>query len=103
MPPPRKPRAGACELAVRRDLAKLPKDLAESALAVSALAMAAGIDDRENSLTSRTMAQGRLQDAMAALRALAPPKQEAADGLDDIAAQRAKRLATSGSAASPDM
>jgi hypothetical protein len=75
--------------AVRRDLAKLPKALAESGLAAVALAMAAELDG-DSSTTSKSMCAGRLQDALRELRELAPPE-EVKDGVDEIADQRAKR------------
>lgn len=80
------------EAAVERDLKRLPQELAESALAASALAMAREIDCYENSATSKSMCQGRLQDALRELRELAPPTEEV-DQLDDLSARRAARLA----------
>lgn len=93
MPPARKPRDGACVAAVKRDLATLPDDLAKSSLAASALVMAQGLDNPGNSLTSKSMAQARLQDVMDRLRELAPPvaTRDGVDGLaDDLTARRAR-------------
>lgn len=78
--------------AVERDIAKLPDDLAESALAASAVAMALEIEHPYNSATSKSMCQARLVEALKELRALAPPAEEA-DAVNDIESQRAKRLA----------
>jgi hypothetical protein len=105
MPPPKRPPAdvdGPVVAAVRRDLATLPTDLATSSLAASALVMAQGLDDAGASLTSKTLAQARLQGAIDRLRELAPPKQEVADGVDDIAKFRERRLAAARSSARTD-
>lgn len=83
--------------AVERDIAKLPDDLAESALAASAVAMALEIEHPYNSATSKSMCQARLMDALRELRALAP-EEEAMDGIDQLAAKRAERLAAGGAA-----
>lgn len=80
------------EAAVERDLKRLPEELAESALAASALAMAREIDRSSNSATSKSMCQARLQDSLRELRELAPPAEEA-DQLDDLSARRKARLA----------
>ena len=85
---------GAVVAATRRDLALLPDDLAGSALAASALVMAEGLDG-PSSLTSKTMAQSRLQEAMDRLRELAPPE-EKKGRVHDIKSGRALRLASSG-------
>ena len=77
--------------AVERDLAQLPKDLAGSVYAASALALAAEMDTR-NSATSKSMCAKELRDTMDRLRQLAPAKKEK-DKLDDLSARRAKRLA----------
>lgn len=81
--------------ATERDLARIRKrdrDLADSALAASAVAMAREIENPFNSATSKSMCQARLADAMQTLRGLAPPE-EVADGIDEIADRRAKRRA----------
>lgn len=93
---PAAPTDGPVVLAVKRDLASMPDEIAQSSLAASALVMAEGLDGA-NSLTSKSMAQGRLQEAMDRLRELAPPAEEN-DELDDLAARRAKRLAAVGGA-----
>jgi hypothetical protein len=80
--------------ATERDLERIRKrdaDLADSALAASAVAMAYEIDHPYNSATSKSMCQARLADAMKALRDLAPPE-EAKDGIDQLAERRADRL-----------
>jgi len=93
--------------AVERDLDAVREaspDLADSALAATALALAAEIDEPKNSATSKSMCAARLNETMATLRELMPPKREA-DGIDDIAEQRKKRraVAAEGGAASADL
>jgi hypothetical protein len=83
--------------AVRSELNGFPDDLAQSALAATALAMAELVDDRSHSATSRSMCAGKLMDALEQLRALAPPKQER-DDVDDLKARRAERRARSAGA-----
>lgn len=81
--------------ATERDLERIRKrdpELADSALAASAVAMAYEIDHPYNSATSKSMCQARLAEAMKALRDLAPPE-EAKDGIDQLAERRADRLA----------
>lgn len=80
--------------AVELDLAAVRRsapEIAGSALAALALALADEIDGG-NSATSKSMCAGRLMDALTQLRALVPPERKA-DGIDDIAHQREKRLA----------
>lgn len=79
---------------LNRELAKLPPDLADSALAGSALVMAEALDNPKASFTAKSMCQNRMQEALDRLRELAPPE-EKRDDLDDIAARRALRLAGS--------
>jgi hypothetical protein len=79
------------------DLAKRAPDLATSALAASALALAREIDKPKNSATSKSMCAKALLDVLETLRDLAPPEEEA-DQLDDLSSRRAARLAA-GSAA----
>ena len=81
--------------AVRRDLALLAKRdpvLAKGALAASALALAAEIDDAGNSATSKSMCARALMDTMTRLRELAPVD-EASDRLDELSARRGRRKA----------
>jgi hypothetical protein len=76
------------------DLAELRKrapELADSALAATALVLAAGLDDRAP-LSSKALAAKTLTDTMTQLLALAPAKKEG-DGLDDLTARRERRLA----------
>ena len=80
--------------AVERDLAlirKLSPELADSALAASALAMAREIDTPHNSATSKSMCAKALLDALALIRDLSPPTEEG-DTLDELASRRALRL-----------
>jgi hypothetical protein len=76
--------------AVERDLQAMG-DLKNSGLAATALALAAEMDGN-NSATSKSNCAKALMEALAALRALAPPDRKA-DGIDDIAEQRRKRRA----------
>lgn len=89
---------GQVEAATERDLAKLPTDLGESALAASALALARELDGGGNSATSKSMCAKAHMEILDRLRELAPPA-EVKDGLDDLKARRAKRLARKAKAA----
>lgn len=77
--------------ATKRDLAELG-DLADSALAASALALARELDDDSNSATSKSMCARALKETLDRLRELAPPKREA-DGVDELKAERERRRA----------
>jgi len=82
--------------AVRRDLAALKrrdKQLAEGALAQAALALAARIDDPDNSATSVSMCARELRDHMNRIWELAPA--ETRDNrVDDLSTRREQRRAT---------
>lgn len=67
----------------------------EAALAVS---LAKRIDDQGNSATSASMNAGKLLDALAAVRALAPPTREL-DKIDELAEKRAGRRSAGGARA----
>lgn len=87
--------------AVTRDLASIRKrapELADSALAASALVLAAELDDKGNSATSKSMCSRALVEVMEELRALAPPPVKKADGVDDLGTKRAARRAAVGGA-----
>lgn len=86
--------------AVERDLVALGGDLADSALAASALALARELD-APNSATSKSMCARALMETMDRLRELAPPKREM-DQVDEVAERRRARRAASGGAATPD-
>lgn len=80
--------------AVERDLANLAKrapGLDESAEAATALALARELDSH-NSATSKSMCARALNETMDKLRGMAPPAEEG-DGLDELKARRAARLA----------
>lgn len=80
---------------VGRDLAAIADrypDLARSALAMSALALAREIDDPQNSATSKSMCATSLLSTLDRLRELIPAEEEQ-DSLDDLAARRSLRLA----------
>jgi hypothetical protein len=82
---------GAVEDATKRDLARLPVELAESSLGASALALARELDSG-SSATSKSMCAKAHMDIMERLRELAPAE-ETSDAVDEIRAQRAKREA----------
>lgn len=63
-----------------------------TALAALAVAMAREVDDPGNSATAKSMCAGRLIDAVDRLRATVPAEIQA-DGLDDLAARRDRRIA----------
>jgi hypothetical protein len=69
----------------------MPSDLAESSLGASALVLARELDG-ERSATSKSMCAKAHLEIMDRLRELAPAEEDA-DAVDDIEAQRAKRLA----------
>lgn len=94
------PRKGPVVKALEQDLKALrDPSLASSALAGVALAMARELDDESNSATSKSMCARALLDALERLRELAPEREEG-DGLDDLAARRAARLARGAAAKS---
>lgn len=69
--------------AVKRDLKGLPKQLAQSTLAASALALAAELDKVKISATARASCARALRETMEELRSLAPPAEES-DAVDEI-------------------
>lgn len=78
--------------ATENDLAEIRKrapDLADSALAATALALAREMD-AHNSATSKSMCARALMDALEQLRALAPAK-ATADRIDEVNAKREDR------------
>lgn len=95
----RRKRPGGVVAGVESELATFPAWIRELATARVALQLAREMDSPDNSATSKSMCARQLMDAMSALRALAPPRQEA-DGVDDIARKRAQRR--SGGAAAAD-
>lgn len=82
--------------ALRSELERMPEHVAGSATAATALVMAAQLDDSSTSATSKSMCAAKLLDAMAILHDLAP-SERMADGIDDLTAHRAARLAASAS------
>lgn len=78
--------------ATERDVARLPSALRDSALAASALALAAELDSAGNSATSKSMCAKALLETLDRLRELTPPQEEN-DQLDQLAERRARRLA----------
>ena len=78
--------------ATEAEIAGLPANLRDSGLAAGVLAMARELDVSGNSATSKSMCFRALQDGLRELRELAPPAEET-DALNDIEAQRVKRLA----------
>lgn len=80
---------------VRRELAELRREapaLAESSLAAAALALARKLDDRESSAAAAASCARELRETMEALRRLVP-KPEAGDGIDELQARAARKLA----------
>lgn len=75
-------------------IAKRSPDLAESALAATALALAQEIDG-DNSATSKSMCARALTDVLQQLRDIVPPE-EKKDAIDEL---KAKRLARRGGTA----
>lgn len=89
------------EESVLRDIAAIRQRdpaLADSALALGAVAMAREIDSGRNSATSKSMCFARLQDAMLKLRELAPEAPKG-DLIDELHSRRAARRARSAKAA----
>lgn len=82
---------GPVEQATARDLQAFG-DLADSALAASALSLARELDDHRNSATSKSMCARALIETLDRLRELAPPKKERSQ-LDELKARRAARRA----------
>lgn len=79
--------------AVEHDVAAIgarDPELAESALAASAVALAYEIEHPFNSATSKSMCAREMRDTLDRLRDLAPEEQTK-DGLDDLSAARANR------------
>lgn len=79
--------------AVLRDLDAIrarDEDLADSALAATALALASEIDNEDNSATSKSMCAKALAEIMRELRDLAPPELKE-DALVDLNARRSTR------------
>ena len=81
-----------------RAMFELAPELASSGLAAAALSLARSVDDPD-STTSKAACARAMTEALKELRSLLPDKPEG-DGLDDLAAKRAARLAGQ-SAASP--
>jgi hypothetical protein len=81
--------------AVQRDLAALAlvdPELARSALAVTALKLAADLDWPRTSPTARSMVARAMLDILDRLRELSPAA-ETSDALDQLTVRRAARLA----------
>lgn len=92
--PVRRASAGPVLRATRRDIAalrKLDADLADSALAAIAVALAKEIDVAKSG-TLRSMCARELREVLSELRALTPAQKEN-DDLDVIRASRAERRA----------
>lgn len=99
--PPASPPA-TVEESVRRDLdairARDPA-LADSALALAAVALAREIDSGRNSATSKSMCSRELRETMLKLRELAPEPAKG-DRIDELSRRRAARRARGARAAS---
>lgn len=80
---------------VERDLARFPREAAQSSLAATARALAVRMDDPDAPAYAVAAASKELREVFAALRQAAPMK-AASDSVDDIATARAKRLGNAG-------
>ena len=94
--PPARPRAPGWPTptvaAVRAELVKLDKTVggaSKSAVAATAVALAKKLDDPETSASAAATCGRVMLGALEQLRAMAPPKDEEADGLDAIRNRRA--------------
>jgi hypothetical protein len=86
---------GSVVAAVGRDLEEIRQrapEVADSALAASAVALAYEIDKASNSATSKSMCARAMHEALDKLRELTPPKQED-DRIDNLASSARLRLA----------
>lgn len=89
--------------AVRRDLAAISQRhsaLAQSGLALSALALARQVDDTGNSATAIASCARQLRETLDRLRELAP-EEEGDDNLDNLQLERAERQAQAGGGQAP--
>lgn len=77
--------------AVRRDLLSVGDEAREGALAATALALAAELDDPENSATSKSMCARALTETLEKLRAMAPAERPKVSKLDELRARRESR------------
>lgn len=86
-------RVGEVVKAVRRDLERIRRrdaELAESALAASAIELARELDQPDNSATSKAMCARAMREALDRLDELAPPEEES-DRVHDLTSRRAER------------
>lgn len=83
---------GPISLAVTRDLEQMPATLRDSGLAASALDLARRLDAADVRPAAASMLHAQLRATLLDLRKLAPPAAEE-DGLDELRARRAQRLA----------
>lgn len=90
-PKRRSARAGDVARATRAELADLGVDPAASAQAAAAVRLAKELDSAPDGKAAAAVAR-ELRQAMAVVRALAPPK-ERGDQVDKLAERRARRLA----------
>jgi hypothetical protein len=88
--PKRRLRRGAVASATTAELADLGVDPAANAQAAAALRLAAELDSATDPKAAATAAR-ELRQAMAVVRAAAPPK-ERGDKIDQLAERRAQRL-----------
>ena len=82
--------------AVGRDLDRLGGEARESALAATALALAAEIDDAGNSATSKSMCARALNETLERLRALAPDEKPRVSKLDELRQRRNRAQGSAG-------
>lgn len=79
--------------AVRRDLDQLPAELRATTAAAAAEGLARSLDLGTETYRFQAALVKELRDCMTALQAMAPPKVEEADPVDDLNARRAARRA----------
>jgi hypothetical protein len=91
------PRSGELVAAVKRDIAKLPDDVANGGYAALAVALARELDN-PNSATSKSMCGRALLDTLNRLTELTPVKTGETQ-LDELARRRTERLARESAAA----
>lgn len=87
--------------ALRGELELMPDVVGKSALAASALALAAEMDDSGTSATAKSMCARALQDHLTQLRELAPPQEEETELDRRRQARAARQRGAATEAASP--
>lgn len=78
--------------AVQRDLDRMPEQVRDSALAATALDLADRLGAKDVRPAAASMLHAQLRATLLELARLAPPQAEE-DGIDELRARRAQRLA----------